>query len=314
MCAWPPRVVEYTLRPAEHLADPRRDVLRVRRRTCPRTPAPAAGRPAPSRVEPGEQLLRAGGTTAATRTGVGIAPTNHRRVKRSRTVRCRRKPGDTPGYPGRVNWTVDVPVDTLPELPPLPPALRARLDDALSRPAAQQPEWPDPEQVRQVRTLLESVPPITVPSEIDRLREQARRGRARRGVPAAGRRLRGDLRRQHRAAHPRQHPHAAADGRRADLRRQHAGGEGRPDRRPVRQAALATPSTRSACRSTAATSSTRSSPTPEARVPDPGRMIRAYANAGAAMNLRARADRGRHGRPDEGPRVEQGLRQQLARR
>ena len=45
---------------------------------------------------------------------------------------------------GIVNWTIDAPVDVLPELPPLPLELRTRLDEALSRPAAQQPEWPDP--------------------------------------------------------------------------------------------------------------------------------------------------------------------------
>ncbi|MGH3940471.1 MAG: class II 3-deoxy-7-phosphoheptulonate synthase [Pseudonocardiaceae bacterium] len=71
-----------------------------------------------------------------------------------------------------MNWTVDVPVDALPELPPLPADLRAKLDDALACPAAQQPSWPDPEAVRNVRTVLESVPPITVPAEVDRLREQ----------------------------------------------------------------------------------------------------------------------------------------------
>ena len=60
-----------------------------------------------------------------------------------------------------------MPVDELPELPPLPPELRRKLDDALSRPAAQQPRWPDSEQVRRVRTVLESVPPITVPTEIE---------------------------------------------------------------------------------------------------------------------------------------------------
>lgn len=37
-------------------------------------------------------------------------------------------------------WTVDLPVDTLPELPPLPPMLRKQLDDALARPAEQQPD------------------------------------------------------------------------------------------------------------------------------------------------------------------------------
>src|ERR1700759_2127396 len=71
-----------------------------------------------------------------------------------------------------VNWTVDVPVNELPELPPLPAELRNRLDDALTRPAAQQPAWPDPEHVNRIRTVLESGPPITVPTEIDRLQEQ----------------------------------------------------------------------------------------------------------------------------------------------
>ncbi len=49
--------------------------------------------------------------------------------------------------------------------------MRTQLDDALARPAAQQPEWPDPEQARNVRAVLESVPPVTVPSEVARLRE-----------------------------------------------------------------------------------------------------------------------------------------------
>ena len=70
-----------------------------------------------------------------------------------------------------MNWTVDVPVDELPELPPLPTEMRARLDEALKLPAAQQPEWPE-EQVAKVRKVLESVPPVTVPSEVDRLRQQ----------------------------------------------------------------------------------------------------------------------------------------------
>ncbi len=49
--------------------------------------------------------------------------------------------------------------------------MRARLDEALTLPAAQQPEWPE-EQVSKVRKVLESVPPVTVPSEVDRLRGQ----------------------------------------------------------------------------------------------------------------------------------------------
>ena len=41
-----------------------------------------------------------------------------------------------------MNWTVDVPIDDLPELPPLPGDLQTRFDDAISRPAVQQPSWP----------------------------------------------------------------------------------------------------------------------------------------------------------------------------
>ncbi|MGX1810445.1 class II 3-deoxy-7-phosphoheptulonate synthase [Nocardia sp. NPDC055321] len=68
-----------------------------------------------------------------------------------------------------MNWTVDVPIDRLPELPPLPAALRRRLDDALSREALQQPGW-DPDQAAKMRTVLESVPPICVPAEVEELK------------------------------------------------------------------------------------------------------------------------------------------------
>jgi len=71
-----------------------------------------------------------------------------------------------------VNWTVDIPADILPTLPPLPPEMSERLYRALALPAAQQPEWPDAEQVLAVRAVLESVPPVTVSSEVDRLHEQ----------------------------------------------------------------------------------------------------------------------------------------------
>jgi 3-deoxy-7-phosphoheptulonate synthase len=76
-----------------------------------------------------------------------------------------------PGYHRRVNWTVDVPIEQLPALPPLPDDLRRRLDAALARPAAQQPSW-DADQARAMRTVLESVPPVTVPSEIEKLNTQ----------------------------------------------------------------------------------------------------------------------------------------------
>lgn len=63
---------------------------------------------------------------------------------------------------------------------PMPADLSARLDDALTRPAAQQPNW-TANQVGPVRTLLETVPPVTVPSEIMRLQDmlgQVARGEA----------------------------------------------------------------------------------------------------------------------------------------
>jgi 3-deoxy-7-phosphoheptulonate synthase len=70
-----------------------------------------------------------------------------------------------------VNWTVDVPIDELPELPPLPGALDARFRDAMSRPALQQPSWPE-DKARAMRTVLESVPPICMPAEVENLKRQ----------------------------------------------------------------------------------------------------------------------------------------------
>ena len=55
-------------------------------------------------------------------------------------------------------------------------------------------------------------------------------------------------------------------------------------------------------------------PDPALRVPDPSRMVRAYANASAAMNLVRALTGHRHGRPDDGARLEQGLRPHLTGR
>ena len=68
-----------------------------------------------------------------------------------------------------MNWTVDVPIDQLPSLPPLSDNQRQRLDAALAKPAAQQPSW-DPDQAAAMRKVLESVPPVTVPSEVEKLK------------------------------------------------------------------------------------------------------------------------------------------------
>ncbi|GAA1892810.1 3-deoxy-D-arabinoheptulosonate-7-phosphate synthase [Williamsia serinedens] len=69
-----------------------------------------------------------------------------------------------------VNWTVDVPIDELPELPPLPGDLAGRFADALSKPALQQPTWPE-DKARAMRTVLESVPPICMPEEVAQLHD-----------------------------------------------------------------------------------------------------------------------------------------------
>ena len=183
-----------------------------------------------------------------------------------------------------VNWTVDVPVDTLPELPPLPPELRARLDDALSRPAAQQPEWPDADAVGRVRHLLEAVPPITVPPEIDRL--QSRLAMVARGEAFL---LQGGDCAE--TFESNTEPHI-----RANLRTllqmavvltygaslpvvkvgRIAGQYAKP--RSNTTDALGLPVYRGDVVNSLVAK-------PELRVPDPGRMIRAYANSGAAMNL-----------------------------
>jgi 3-deoxy-7-phosphoheptulonate synthase len=55
---------------------------------------------------------------------------------------------------------------------PLPPVLRARLDHALARPAEQQPAWPRPDEARDVCAVLTTLPPVTVAAEVDRLRER----------------------------------------------------------------------------------------------------------------------------------------------
>ena len=71
-----------------------------------------------------------------------------------------------------MTWTVDVPESSRPGLSELPAAVAAAIVDAVSRPAVQQPSWPDPELVARVRGVLEKVPPIAVPSEVDRLQAQ----------------------------------------------------------------------------------------------------------------------------------------------
>jgi 3-deoxy-7-phosphoheptulonate synthase len=183
-----------------------------------------------------------------------------------------------------VNWTIDAPVDVLPELPPLPVELRAKLDEALSRPAAQQPEWPDPAAVAHVRTVLESVPPVTLPSEVDRL--QAQLGSVARGEAFllqggdcaetfddnTEAHLRGTIRTLLQMAVVLTYGTSMPVVKLGRIAGQYA----KP--RSAAIDALGLPSYRGDIVNSLVAH-------PAARVPDPTRMVRAYANAGAAMNL-----------------------------
>ncbi|MGH3904756.1 MAG: 3-deoxy-7-phosphoheptulonate synthase, partial [Pseudonocardiaceae bacterium] len=183
-----------------------------------------------------------------------------------------------------MNWTVDVPVDALPELPPLPADLRTRLDAALALPATQQPSWPDPDAVRNVRAVLESVPPITVPAEVDGLRDQlaaVARGEAflLQGGDCAETFV------------DNTEPHLRANIRTLlQMAVVLTYGSSMPVVKVGRVAGqYAKP--RSAALDALGLASYRGdminslAATPEARVHDPSRLIRAYANAAAAMNL-----------------------------
>src|SRR5690348_5519964 len=183
-----------------------------------------------------------------------------------------------------MSWTVDVPVAALPELPPLPRPLAVALADALARPAAQQPTWPDPDYLTRVRTLLESVPPIAVPSEVDRL--QQRLGDVARGkafllqggdcaetfMDNTEPHLRGTIRTLLQMAivltYGTETPVVKVGriaGQYAKPRSSDYDAAGLPSYRGDMVNALEA--------------------TEEGRRPDPGRLVRAYANAAAAMNL-----------------------------
>ena len=183
-----------------------------------------------------------------------------------------------------VNWTVDAPVEVLPELPPLPADLRARLDDALGRPAAQQPDWPDAEHVAHVRTVLESVPPVTLPPEVDRLGERlasVARGEAfllqggdcaETFVDNTEPHIRATIRTLLQMAIVLTYGASLPVVKIGRIAGQYA----KPRSSPTD--ALGLPSYRGDIVNSLVA-------TPAARVPDPSRMVRAYANASAAMNL-----------------------------
>src|SRR3954468_6099076 len=181
-----------------------------------------------------------------------------------------------------MTWTVDVPL-AAPALQ-LPSPLAGAVTDALARPAAQQPAWPDPEYVARVRGVLENVPPIAVPTEVDRL--QALLGKVARGEAFllqggdcaetfdgnTEAHLRGTLRTLLQMAVVLTYGTAMPvvkvgriAGQYAKPRSSATDAAGLPSYRGDMVNALA--------------------PTPEGRRPDAGRLVRAYANAAAAMNL-----------------------------
>ncbi len=106
------------------------------------------------------------------------------------------------------------------------------------KPIQQVPTYPDAAALTAVEAQLAGFPPLVFAGEARKLKRALGKVAAGRGVPAAGRRLRRELRRALRRQHPRLLPPVPADGRRADLRGRLARGEGRPRRRAVRQAAL----------------------------------------------------------------------------
>jgi 3-deoxy-7-phosphoheptulonate synthase len=183
-----------------------------------------------------------------------------------------------------VNWSVDIPTEEWPDLPPLPAELRNRLDAALALPAAQQPAWPDREQVLAVRRVLEAVPPITVPREVDRLAEQLADVALGRAFMLQGGdcaetfaantepHIRGNIRTLLQMAVVLTYGASMPVVKVARIAGQYA----KP--RSNDTDALGLPSYRGDIINSLSTNA-------QARIPDPGRMVRAYANASAAMNL-----------------------------
>ena len=154
----------------------------------------------------------------------------------------------------------------------------------MARPAAQQPVWPDPEEVGRVRMVLEGVPPIAVAAEVDRLQE--RLGAVARGeafllqggdcaetfIDNTETHLRGTIRTLLQMAVVLTYGTSMPVVKVGRIAGQYA----KPRSADADVAGL--PSYRGDMVNSL-------EPTLQARRPDPGRLIRAYANAAAAMNL-----------------------------
>ncbi|MCW3840391.1 3-deoxy-7-phosphoheptulonate synthase, partial [Micromonospora yasonensis] len=182
-----------------------------------------------------------------------------------------------------------------------PAEVRSRLDTALARPAKQQPSWPDPELAATIRWMLGEVPPIAFPDEVDRLRDYFARAAAGEAFVLQG----GDCAETfigNTEAHVRGNIQALLH-----MGAVLTGESGRPVVTVGRFAGqCAKP--RSAATDESGFPVYRgdmvNSPaqTTRARMADPSRMLRAYANASSTMNLvRAISARRLRGRPDADP-------------
>lgn len=182
-----------------------------------------------------------------------------------------------------MSWTVDIPKEVLPDLPPLPGDLNAQFQDALSRDAKQQPSW-DRHEAEYVRKILESVPPVVLAPEVEELKQKMAKVANGEAFLLQG----GDCAETFESN---TEPHIRANvrtllqmaavltygasmpvvklgriaGQYAKPRSSDLDGNGLPNYRGDIVNGV--------------------EPTPEARRHDPARMVRAYANASAAMNL-----------------------------
>lgn len=165
-----------------------------------------------------------------------------------------------------------------------PLELPARLEGALGRPAAQQPEWPDPGLVVRVRAVLENASPLATPGEVDRLRSRltaVARGNAfvLQGGDCAETFAENTASRVHATVHTMRRVArilAGAAGMHVVTLGRVAGQYAKPRSSPFEAGGL--PAYRGDMINAV-------EPTPQARVPDPMRMLRAYANAAATMNV-----------------------------
>ncbi len=158
------------------------------------------------------------------------------------------------------------------------------LDGWRSRPIAQQPSWPDQDELSSVLTTLSKVPPIVAPAEVDLLRERLAEVAAGKAFLLQGGdcaetfddntepRLRGTTRTLLQMAVVLTYGASVPVVKVGRIAGQYA----KP--RSSELDALGLPSYRGDLINSI-------EPTPQARVADPQRMVRAYANSAAAMNM-----------------------------